>query len=79
MFTTAKIALSAAIVLGALGTAALAESDHENQSGGSQVQTWKDIEQSRLAIQRQIQQVYGTSNASNAYAYVPHRKPSHVR
>jgi hypothetical protein len=78
MFTKTKIALSVAFVLGALGASALA-SDHENQSGGFQVQTWKDIEQSRQDIQRQIQRLYGTNNDSNAYAYAPNRNRPHVR
>jgi hypothetical protein len=78
MFPKTKIALSVALVLGALGTSALA-SDHEDQIGGFQVQTWKDVEQSRQAIQQQIQRLYGTGNAAGAYAYSPSRNRHPVR
>jgi hypothetical protein len=68
-------ALGAAIGLGA-ASVALAGSDRYDGPQGYQVQTWQDIEQDRLDIQRQIQKEYHLDNAGNAYNAVP---PKHLR
>ena len=68
MSTSTKIVLAAALILGT-ASAALA-SDHEDQSGGFQVQTWQDIAQARQDIQNQIHRLYHTGNAGTAFGYV---------
>jgi hypothetical protein len=67
--------LGAAIGLSA-ASAALAGSDRYYGPQGYQVQTWQDIEQDRLDIQRQIQKEYHLDNAGNAHIAVP---PKHLR
>jgi hypothetical protein len=72
IFTT----LFAAIGLGA-ASAALAGSDRYESPRGYQVQTWQDIEQDRLDIQRQIQKEYHLDNAGNADPPKHARRASH--
>ncbi len=65
-------ALGAAIGLSA-ASAALAGSDRYYGPQGYQVQTWQDIEQDRLDIQRQIRKEYHLDDADNA------APPKHLR
>jgi hypothetical protein len=79
MFNKTKIALATAVVLGA-ASAALAESDRENNEGGYQTQTWQSIAQARQDVQRQIQSQYNLGNGREAFGYVgPSHKRTHVR
>jgi len=68
MLTKTKIAFAAALIIGT-ASAALA-SDHEDQSGGFQVQTWQDIAKSRRDIQNQIRGLHHKDTAVNAYGSV---------
>ena len=73
MLNHSKPILSAAVVLGFLGSAlpALAEKDYELlEPYGGPTQSWQDIERSRQDIQRQIQREYHTDKNGNAYGYI---------
>jgi hypothetical protein len=58
--------LSAAIVLGS-ASAVLA----------GPTQTWEDIANARLAMQREVAQAYGQDKAANHYALAPAAKHKH--
>jgi hypothetical protein len=76
MFSKTKMALAAAIIVGAASTA-LASGDSDRECCGFQVQTWQDIEQARLNIQREIRSAYHLDNAGNAYGLVsPTHRPA---
>jgi hypothetical protein len=64
--------LTAAIGIGAAPSISIATERYFGPSG-YQVQTWQDIEQDRLDIQRQIQKEYHLGNAGDA------TPPKHVR
>jgi hypothetical protein len=76
MFSKTKMALAAAIIVGAASTA-LASGDTDRESGGFQVQTWQDIQQARQNIQKEIQSAYHMDNVGSAYGFVsPTHKPA---
>jgi hypothetical protein len=71
MLTKTKIALAAALILGAASAA-----QAHGAQGGHRVQTWQEIQQ---AWQQHLSQEHN-SNAGNAYGYVASpNQTSHVR
>ena len=72
MSTMTKLALAAALVLGA-ASAASANDNDRNDRGGYQVQTWQQIGQDQRGVQRQ----YHTGNAGSAFGYVVSPKHTH--
>jgi hypothetical protein len=78
MSTKTKIALAAAVVFSV--TSGVRANEWEDRGGGP-TQTWQDIEQSRLYIQKEIEREYHTDNSDKAYGYVAPtsqtQRPSH--
>jgi hypothetical protein len=74
MATKTKIALAAAIVLGAASAALASERE---EGGGGPVQTWQDVQRDQQAIQRQIQNQYHLGNGGNAYGLAPSAVQKH--
>jgi hypothetical protein len=76
-FSALSTALSIAIVLGTASAAPATERDFGPRS--YRAQTWQDIEQDRLDIQRQIQAEYHLGTAGNTEGNVvsPKHHPSH--
>ncbi len=77
MRTKSQMMLSAAVVLGLLGTLpALAEKDYDLlEPYGGPTQTWQDIERARQDVQRRIQREYHKDG--NAYGYVAPPSQTH--
>ena len=73
MLNKTKIALVAALVLGAATAAQAGSKDDPDYAGGSPNQTWQDIEHARQDIQAQIQREYHTGAGAFASSAKNHR------
>ena len=72
MLTKTKMILAAVAMFGA-ASAAQAAADDDREIGGFQVQTWREIEQAKLAMQRETTAAAG-ANAS-AVRTIHHAHP----
>jgi len=74
MLNKTKIALVAAMVLGAASAAQAGAKDDPDYTGGGPAQTWQDIQRAQVDIQAQIAREY---HYGNALASAPKKHVSH--